>query len=198
MKNHSSAKNILSSKDSILFHALSLFTHLGFSKTTMNDIANASNKGRRTIYTYFKNKEEIFLAVVDRELTKIIDPLALKVEKEKKPDQQLKVYLEGKIYSFLQLVKENKILQIAYNQKYGHISPIRKKISEHERYILKNILQAGIEQDLFKPKDVNHLTKSLSMFIKAMELSIIKEKDKNTSKIEIQTLCEILIEGLKK
>lgn len=198
MKNHSSTKTILSSKDSILLHALSLFTRLGFSKTTMNDIANASNRGRRTIYTYFKNKEEIFLAIVDRELTKLIDPLALKVEKEKKADQQLKVYLEGKIHSFLQLVEENKILQMAYNQRYGHISLIRKKISEREQRILKNILQTGIEQGLFKPQNVDLLTQSLSMFIKAMELSIIKEKNKDLSKIQIQILCQVLIEGLER
>ena len=33
----------------------------------MNDIATASDKGRRTIYTYFKSKREIFNAVIESE-----------------------------------------------------------------------------------------------------------------------------------
>ena len=34
----------------------------------MNDIAVASKKGRRTLYTYFKSKEDIYMAVVESEL----------------------------------------------------------------------------------------------------------------------------------
>ena len=48
--------------------ARKLFAKQGIDGTTMNDIAVASQKGRRTIYTYFRNKEEIFLAVIEYEL----------------------------------------------------------------------------------------------------------------------------------
>ena len=40
--------------------ARQLFAQNGLEATTMNMIAVASQKGRRTLYTYFKNKEEIF------------------------------------------------------------------------------------------------------------------------------------------
>ena len=36
--------------------ARGLFAKQGLENTTMNDIAVASGKGRRTLYTYFKNK----------------------------------------------------------------------------------------------------------------------------------------------
>ena len=39
--------------------ARQLFAKSGLENTTMNDIAVASRKGRRTLYTYFKNKNEI-------------------------------------------------------------------------------------------------------------------------------------------
>ena len=44
--------------------ARQLFAKMGVENTTMNDIALASKKGRRTLYTYFKSKDEIYLAVV--------------------------------------------------------------------------------------------------------------------------------------
>ena len=47
--------------------ARQLFARQGVAATTMNDIAEASGKGRRTIYTYFKNKNEIYWAVVEAE-----------------------------------------------------------------------------------------------------------------------------------
>ena len=41
--------------------ARQLFAKNGVQETTMNDIAEASGKGRRTLYTYFRNKEEIYM-----------------------------------------------------------------------------------------------------------------------------------------
>ena len=40
--------------------ARQLFAKNGLENTTMNDIATQSGKGRRTLYTYFKSKEEIY------------------------------------------------------------------------------------------------------------------------------------------
>ena len=45
-----------------------IFAKNGVDDTTMNDIAVASKKGRRTLYTYFKSKEDIYIAVVESEL----------------------------------------------------------------------------------------------------------------------------------
>ena len=43
--------------------ARQLFAREGVDNTTMNDIAKASQKGRRTLYTYFKNKHDIYTAI---------------------------------------------------------------------------------------------------------------------------------------
>ena len=55
--------------------ARQLFATKGFDNTTMNEIAAKSEKGRRTLYTYFKSKSEIFLAVVDSEMSHIIEAI---------------------------------------------------------------------------------------------------------------------------
>ena len=55
--------------------ARQLFAKSGLENTTMNDIAIASRKGRRTLYTYFKNKNEIYWAVVESELAHLLQRL---------------------------------------------------------------------------------------------------------------------------
>ena len=62
--------------------ARQLFARNGVNETTMNDIAVASQKGRRTLYTYFKSKEEIYMAVVESELEMLSEALE-KVASEK-------------------------------------------------------------------------------------------------------------------
>ena len=55
--------------------ARQLFAKMGVENTTMNDIALASKKGRRTLYTYFKSKEDIYLAVVESQLDILLDTM---------------------------------------------------------------------------------------------------------------------------
>ena len=55
--------------------ARQLFAKKGVEETTMNDIAVASKKGRRTLYTYFKSKEQIYMAVVESELEFLSDKM---------------------------------------------------------------------------------------------------------------------------
>ena len=55
--------------------ARELFARKGLEATTMNDIAANSGKGRRTLYTYFRNKEDIYTAVIESELERLSEKL---------------------------------------------------------------------------------------------------------------------------
>ena len=54
---------VLKTRDKLIEIARQLFAHKGIENTTMNDIASASDKGRRTIYTYFLSERGICSAV---------------------------------------------------------------------------------------------------------------------------------------
>ena len=57
--------SVLKTRELLVDVARQLFAKNGFESTSMNDIALAANKGRRTLYTYFNSKEEIYLASAD-------------------------------------------------------------------------------------------------------------------------------------
>lgn len=66
---------VIKTRDRLIEVARQLFAHKGVDKTTMNDIANASERGRRTIYTYFRNKKEIYNAVLESESEQLVTSL---------------------------------------------------------------------------------------------------------------------------
>ena len=68
---------VLKTRDRLIEVARQLFARKGIENTTMNDIASASDKGRRTIYTYFKNKRDIFNAVIEQETDKLMETLRM-------------------------------------------------------------------------------------------------------------------------
>ncbi len=60
--------SISKTRQKLITVARELFAKQGFDGITMNDIAQASQKGRRTMYTYFSSKEDIYYAVIEDEL----------------------------------------------------------------------------------------------------------------------------------
>ena len=50
------AMAVSKTREKLVDVARQLFAKMGVENTTMNDIAMASQKGRRTLYTYFKSK----------------------------------------------------------------------------------------------------------------------------------------------
>ncbi|MDE7148641.1 MAG: TetR/AcrR family transcriptional regulator, partial [Duncaniella sp.] len=83
-------------RERLLEVAHQLFTSNGVERTTMNDIATASDKGRRTIYTYFKNKREIYEAVIERESDAIVMKLRGIVNSDLEPEEKLRRFLNAR------------------------------------------------------------------------------------------------------
>ena len=69
--------------------ALKVFRERGFSRTRMEDIANAAGIGKGTIYEYFKNKVDILHFVVDQFFNAFSQGLINVVASEKKPVEKL-------------------------------------------------------------------------------------------------------------
>ena len=82
--------------------ARQLFAQNGVENTTMNDIALASGKGRRTLYTYFKNKEDVYFAVIESELDMLTKMMRKVAAKNTAPDEKI---LEL-IYTHLDTIKD--------------------------------------------------------------------------------------------
>lgn len=60
-------------REKLIDVARNLFAHKGIENTTMGDIADASDRGRRTIYTYFRSKKAIYEAVIEAESEQIVN-----------------------------------------------------------------------------------------------------------------------------
>ncbi|MCJ7625564.1 MAG: TetR/AcrR family transcriptional regulator [Anaerolineaceae bacterium] len=53
-------------KNQILDAAVKVFTRLGFFKARMDDIVKESNLSKGTLYWYFKSKDDLILAIMER------------------------------------------------------------------------------------------------------------------------------------
>lgn len=92
----------IQNKTKLVDVARQLFAKNGIANTTMNDIAVASGKGRRTLYTYFSRKEDVYYAVIESELERLSDKLDEVANCKMRPQDKI-IEL---IYTHLSMIKE--------------------------------------------------------------------------------------------
>lgn len=99
--------------------ARQLFARKGIENTTMNDIASASDKGRRTIYTYFKSKRDIFNAVIERETDKLLESLRQIADMPGNPEEKLRQYVACRFETMKGIVLRNGSLKAGFSATSG-------------------------------------------------------------------------------
>lgn len=154
--------------------ARQLFAKMGVENTTMNDIALASKKGRRTLYTYFKSKEEIYMAVVESELDILFDTMKYVAGKSISPD----VKLIEMIYTHLDTVKEvvyrNGTLRADFFRDIWRVEKVRKRFDANEIQLFKDVLNEGLEKNVFQLDDLNLTAEILQYSVKGIEAPYIR------------------------
>ena len=156
--------------------ARQLFAKNGVDNTTMNDISLASGKGRRTLYTYFKSKEEIYMAVVESELEMLSDSL-VKVASEKiAPDVKILKLIETHLDSIKMIVLRNGNLRASFFRDIWRVERVRRNFDMNEITLFKQILVEGKEQGLFEVDNVDILADILHYCIKGIEVPYVRGK----------------------
>jgi AcrR family transcriptional regulator len=75
--------------------AKTLFVKKGYDETTMIDIAQEAGLSRRTLYAYFESKVEVFQAVINSEVDKILVQLTDIAEQNIPPQQKIVEFVFG-------------------------------------------------------------------------------------------------------
>ena len=136
-------------RDRFIEVARSLFARKVVENTTMNDIATASDKGRRTIYTYFKSKREIFNAVIESESDDLLQNLNSIVTKLASPEQKLREYVATRMETMRQIVSRNGSLRAGFFRDVRKVDRARSVISKKEIKMLMHILHEGVVLGVF-------------------------------------------------
>ena len=156
--------------------ARQLFAKNGVDNTTMNDIAVASTKGRRTLYTYFKSKEEIYVAVVESELDKLAEALDKVVAENIAPDVKILKLIETHLDAIKLIVHRNGTLRASFFRDIWQVERVRRNLNLHEIALFKQVLIEGNNLGLFDVDNVDILADILHYCVKGIEVPYIRGK----------------------
>ena len=154
--------------------ARQLFAKNGVDNTTMNDIAVASKKGRRTLYTYFKSKEDIYMAVVESELEMLSDALEEVVAEPIEPDVKILKMIETHLDAIKMVVLRNGTLKAGFFRDIWRVVSVRRNLDMHEIRLFRQILAEGKEKGLFDIDNIEIVSDILHYCIKGIEVPYIR------------------------
>lgn len=154
--------------------ARQLFAKKGVEDTTMNDIAVASRKGRRTLYTYFKSKEQIYMAVVESELEMLSDRLTEAAERAVSPDKKILELIMTHLDTIKMVVYRNGTLRASFFRDIWRVEAMRKHFDQTEMVLFRRILEEGKMQGYFDIDNVDITADILYYCIKGIEVPYIR------------------------
>ena len=153
--------------------ARQLFAKNGFENTTMNDIALLSGKGRRTLYTYFKSKEDVYYAVIESELERLSDKMDEVATRRIRPQEKI-IEL---IYTHLNMIKEtvmrNGNLRAAFFRNIWMVEKVRKNFDEDEIELFRKVYAEGKAYGEFDIENVELVADITHYCIKGLEVPYI-------------------------
>ena len=183
-------------REIIINVARGLFGRFGFRKTTMDEIAQAAHKGKSSIYHYFKSKEQIFQAVVEKESYVLKEEITKAIKQQDTPQKKLRAYVMTRMQILNRLANYYSALRDEYLEHYSFIEKLREKHLKDEVKMIKQILKKGVEQGIFSIENLELTAQAIVTALKGFEYPWIMENDVSKTKRSVDSLLGTLFHGI--
>jgi len=143
------SKNPIERRDEIIDASQRLFLEKGFTETTVDGIVKALNLSKGIFYYYFKTKDEIVDAIIDRYVDEAVAGVRIIVDNKSIP-----LFERMKLASYKELELNFKLYPGIYNIKNIDMhSRMNVKMVEKYAPVLAGLLEEGIGQKLIEVDD---------------------------------------------
>lgn len=179
-------------KQQIIDAATNSFSLYGYKATTIDQVAKLANVGKGTIYTFFKNKEELFDEIISR----LIKEMKRVADETVNPDDSIYENVHRALYRLLEFRKEHQ-LTIKLSQEARDIgTPAVLEVMERLESAILNFIKDKVIMAIQKG-EIKECDPEITAFI-MMKLYIAlifewEKKHKPLSKEEIAQLFKFYI-----
>ena len=154
-------------RDMILAHAAALFAKHGYPSTSMNQVAQACQLSKATLYHYYRDKYSLLVSITDGHVSR----LAAMVEREQALALELTLTAEVRLRHLIyRIVEEYSGAQNAHRvltEDVRFLEPAdRERVLDKERRVVAGFARAVA--DMQPHLDSEHLSKPLTMLLFGM------------------------------
>lgn len=184
-------------KEDVYRVAMDLFRNRGYDKTSVQEIAEASNLQKGSLYHYISSKETLLFDLANRTVNTMVEMIEEVNKEDLPPREKLCRAIEGHLLTGTNLLEEFSVL--VQETKYLPLQLKRKVVAKKKQYetALQGIVQAGIREGVFKKLD-SKVTTFLLLGALNWLYQWYSPRGPLSPKEISRILCEIVIHGIQK
>ena len=177
-----------------------IFTRYGYAKTTMDDIAREMGKGKSSIYYYFTSKEDIFKAVIEKEILLMKTRIFHAVSQKEDSREKLKAYVMERMHGLKSLKNLYQVVRSEFIFQGAFVEQTRLKTDREEINIVTGILDQGVKDGIFHLEDTFLTAIAIVTALKGMEIPLLITESGGDNLLEqrLDRLLDVLFFGMVK
>ncbi len=184
-------------RDRLLKVALQLFAQKGFESTSIREIASAAEVTKPTIYYYFKNKEGLYLELLDQLCATIENTVMLSLVSHGTARSRIESFILGILDS---IIENNDNRQLLYVLFLGSRRDILSRSHERIKNLIAGIINEfvidGINRKEFQVVNVKDVTSSLLAYILLLIYEQLFIKSTEIKKVEVEIMIDRLLDQI--
>jgi AcrR family transcriptional regulator len=180
----------------VIITAGQIFSHYGFKKTTMDEIAKALKTGKSSIYYYFSSKEEIFEAVLLNEANILRNELTTTIKSVESPVEKMRNYVFVRMKAFEKLSNYYNAIFDKNLDHFDFVENIRSKYDREELAILRLILYHGARKKVFNVVNSEYTALAVQTTLKGLEVPLFWKKKEDKIELRLNAVLDVLFNGI--
>ncbi len=191
-------REYLYNRKEILKVALKLFSEKGFHNVSMHEIAKGSEFAVGTLYKFFKNKEDLYRALIIENAEKFHSALMEAIKIRGDETAKIRACIEAKIQAFVDNLDFIRLYfaetrGASFNIKAGLDAELKKSYSEYLNK-LSDVFKIGIRKKKFRELDPYLLAVAIDGMTNALLMEYLEQQEKHTFDAEL--LMDIFFSGI--
>jgi AcrR family transcriptional regulator len=179
-----------------------VFSQKGFHSTTIQEISEKSEFAVGSIYHMFRNKDEIYRALLEIRMEEYLSLLEESIKGCKDPVEKVRTLIETKFRFF----SEHKpFIRLFLDTTLGwgenmQLSGIEQLMARYEGFLgrLVGIFEEGIKKKLFFGNDPIGMALAMEGMVRSYATYMIRHEGDGVPLPEFSTIREILLQGILK
>lgn len=187
----------LRKKELILNAATTLFANKGYSGTSVREIVELAGVTKPTLYYYFKNKEDLYIKLIDEAMLTFFDVF----DNALAAPGSMRTRLFAMFAGVYQLCRGNiDLLRMVNSIIYGPrgSTPEYDLKTKNQRFedALLGVLRTGVEENELREEDLGRVMLLLIGLVRSLQvLLVVKPASQVISLEEIQKSIDLIFDG---
>lgn len=185
-------------REIIIKAATAVFAHHGYKKATLESIGQSIGKVKSFVYYYFKNKEELFEAVIDNEVEQLRSRFEEIVTSSSSASQKLVEYSKQRMALLFKLANYFNLISNGVLTNPLLTDKLRRKYDQKEVEHIRLILQQGVESGEFRIMDTELASIAFFTLLKGLEIPLFTSNGSQSNiNQRIEELLAITFNGIR-